>query len=290
MIEKQKQSDLEAKLNELEHVLEALRNEDVDAVVGKRNIYLLRLKETEEELRKHQNYLEKLVAERTRELEQANEQLKQYGQRITQVQEEERRRIAYELHDDTAQYLSILKMQLDALLQSGEIQSPQVLEKIKYLVKDADRAFNDVRRYSHELRPGVLDHLGLQAALEQIADDHNKLEQIEVELKVEGNEPDLPDDIKLGLFRIAQEAINNVRKHAGKSKVIIDLKYTETQIRMAISDNGPGFDMQEATAKIGKKGNMGLMSMRERAKLIGARLSIKSAPGKGTKVISEVKL
>ncbi len=247
-------------------------------------------KKAEEALARAKDELEIRVKERTRELEQATEQLKQYGQRITQVQEEERKRIAYELHDDTAQYLSILKLQLDALLQSGKIQSPEVLEKLQYLEKDADRAFQDVRRYSHELRPEVLEHLGLQAALEQIAEDTNKLQQLSVRVNVDGVEPDLPEDVKLAFFRIAQEAINNARKHVKAGNVTIDLQFYDNRIRMAVSDIGSGFNVQEALARTGEKGSLGLISMQERAKLIGADLKIDSEPGKGTIVTAEVKL
>jgi PAS domain S-box-containing protein len=102
------------------------------------------------------------------ERKKIEQMLKEYAQKITQVQEEERKKIAYELHDDTAQYLSILKLEIESLLHSGEIRSPEILHKLEFLQKDAERAFNDVRRYSHELRPGVLD-IGTTGRLEQIA-------------------------------------------------------------------------------------------------------------------------
>jgi PAS domain S-box-containing protein len=223
-------------------------------------------------------------------LVRANEQLKQYGHRITQIQEEERKRIAYELHDDTAQYLSILKLEIESLLHSGTIKSQKVLEKLEYLMKDAERAFNDVRRYSHELRPGVLEHLGLQAALEQIAEDINKLKQIKVELHIDGEEFNMPEEIKLAFFRIAQEALNNARKHAKASKVNVDLRYSHNRVSMTVSDNGIGFDKQEIYQKSGSNGSLGLMSMRERANLINADLKIESETGKGTKVKLKVKV
>ncbi len=224
---------------------------------------------------------------RTREM---NLELKDYAQRITRVQEEERKRIAYELHDDTVQYLSILKLQLDSLINSGKVQSPEILKKLQYLEKDAGRAVDDVRRYSHELRPGVLEHLGLEAALEQISDDINKLQQITVELVVDGEEPELSEDVKLGFFRIAQEAINNARKHAQANKVIINLKFSEGQVQMSVKDNGSGFDIQRAKTQTGLTGSLGLMSMQERAKLIGADLKVESTIGQGTSVSVKVSL
>jgi PAS domain S-box-containing protein len=247
-------------------------------------------KAAEEALAKAKDELEIKVTERTRELAQANQHLKQYGRRITQVQEEERKRIAFELHDDTAQYLSILKLEIEALLNSGKIQSPEVLDKLEFLRRDAERAFNDVRRYSHELRPGVLEHLGLSAALEQIADDINKLNQTPVELFIEGVEPELSEEVKLAFFRIAQEALNNIRKHAQASKAIVDLRFNHRSVWMAIGDNGVGFKSQETFDKSGSKGSLGLMSMRERANLINADLKIESESGKGTKVILTAKV
>lgn len=247
-------------------------------------------KKADQALARANDELEKKVEERTQELAEANRQLKQYGRRIIQVQEEERKRIAYELHDDTAQYLSILKLEIEALIQSGKVRLPEILEKLEFLKKDAERAFNDVRRYSHELRPGVLEHLGLQAALDQITEDINKLKQVPVELHVEGVEPRVPEDVKLAFFRVAQEALNNARKYSGASQVNIELKFTSCRIDMAVSDDGVGFDSDETWKKIGSSGSLGLMSMKERANLINADLKIESSPGKGTRVMLQSKI
>jgi PAS domain S-box-containing protein len=215
------------------------------------------------------------------------DELKTYAQKITQVQEEERKRIAYELHDDTAQYLAILKLEIDSIIQSGKIKNSEILEKLKYLEKDAGRAVDDVRRYSHELRPGVLEHLGLVAALDQIIEDINKLKQLKVELTVEGEEGPLNEEVKLGFFRIAQEALNNCRKHSKALEASVILKFRENQLEMIVRDDGIGFDIQEARGRTGLRGSLGLMSMQERAKLIGANLKIESNPGKGTNISLE---
>ena len=222
-----------------------------------------------------------------KELQKERERL---STRLLEIQEEERKRIAYELHDDTAQYLSILKMQIGALAGSKEIRSPKIKEKLQYLERDADRAFNDVRRYSHELRPAVLEKLGLVAALEQIADDYNKLGHLAVEVYVEGEEPELPEAVKVGFFRIAQEALNNTRKHAKASHFALNLKFNTSCLEMLARDDGIGFDVAEAGQQARNKGSLGLMSMQERARLIGANLKIDSSPGQGTTVKLEMPL
>jgi PAS domain S-box-containing protein len=261
-------------------------------------------RKAKEALDKAKDDLEIKVKERTKQLrdaineitrsqkslKEANNQLKQYAAKITNVQEEERKRIAYELHDDTAQYLSILKMQIEAMAESGEVRSPKIKERLRFLEKDAERAFNDVRRYSHELRPVVLEHYGLVTALEQLAEDYNKLGPLSVNVNVEDAEPDLSEEIKLGFFRIAQEALNNSRKHAKARLVNIDLKFSLKQIKMTVSDNGEGFNIRNTLKRSGGKGNLGLISMRERANLIDADLKIESEPGKGTKVTLKTKL
>jgi len=218
------------------------------------------------------------------------QELKEYAHRITRVQEEERKRIAYELHDDTAQYLSIIKLQLDSILEPGKIQNPEIVNKLQYLQKDASRAVDEVRRYSHELRPAVLDRMGLQAALDQIVEDVNKLKQINVDLTLEGEEPELADEVKLAFFRIAQEALSNARKHSRASNVEIQLKFSDKLVKLAIIDNGIGFDTREATARSVKQGSLGMMSMQERARLIGADLKIESQAGQGTTVSVEMPL
>jgi signal transduction histidine kinase len=175
-------------------------------------------------------------------------------------------------------------------LHSEKVRDPEVIEKLRYLERDASRAVDEVRRYSHDLRPTVLEHLGLQAALEQIVEDANKLKQVAVDLQVSGKEPKLAEAVKLGLFRIAQESLSNCRKHARAMNANICLTFQDNNIEMIVTDNGIGFDVEEASSRSSLKGNLGLMSIRERAELIGAELEINSVLGKGTAVVTRVKL
>ena len=117
-----------------------------------------------------------------------------------------------------------------------------------------------------------------------MVDDYNKLGQLSVKIKVGGEEPESTEEVKLGFFRIAQEALNNIRKHAKASQATITLTFQETQLEMLVSDNGNGFDVKEAATRAGGKGSLGLMSMKERADFIGASLKIESKPGQGTTV------
>ncbi len=105
-----------------------------------------------------------------------------------------------------------------------------------------------------------------------------------------GVEPELSEDVKLAFFRIGQEALNNARKHAGASKVTIELEFKKSRIKMAVTDNGSGFDVKKTLGNIENRGSLGLMSMQERANLIGAILRIESKPGHGTKVKVEIRL
>ena len=136
----------------------------------------------------------------------------------------------------------------------------------------------------------ILEHQGLVAALEQIAEDYNKLGQFSVDVHIEGMEPKLSEEMKLGFFRIAQEALNNTRKHAKNNQALIGIRFNQGMIRMTVSDNGEGFNTREILRKSGSKGSLGLLSMRERADLINADLKIESGPGKGTKVIVKAKI
>jgi len=245
-------------------------------------------KRLEEALTRLKAELELRVQERTRELEEIREKLLLYTREIIRVQEEERKRIALELHDETAQSLALMTLELDSLLDGKFKLSEDVRSRLKRLRDEAERAQKEVRRFSHELRPAVLDNLGLEAALETLISDLNTSGSLNAVLEIKGTARRLPPDIELSLFRITQEAINNCRKHAQADSVIIKLHYEQNRVRLDIIDNGRGFDIRTGPARAFRTGHLGLISMQERARLVGGNVHIHSRPGTGTTVNVEV--
>jgi PAS domain S-box-containing protein len=217
-------------------------------------------------------------------------ELELYSQRIMEVREEERKRVADELHDDVAQSLAVLSLELDSLSRLEELQSEKILQRLRLLKEDANRAMQTVRKYSYELRPGMLEHLGLLAALEQIVFEMNERGQLEIKFEVSGQERKLVDEMEIALFRIAQAALSNVIQHSQATQSTVSIKYRLGKIQLQIQDNGQGFSPNQERVSTLRGGSLGLVSMREWAKIIQADLKIRSQPGKGTIVTVEVKL
>ena len=217
------------------------------------------------------------------EKKQLQTENEKFTRRLIEVQEEERKRIARELNEDAAQNLALLMLEIDNLLQIKENLPEKYLSRLEKLREDLSRTQNDIRRYAHDLRPGVLDYLGLEAALEGLVEDLNHRDGIKTNLKITGHKKPLSEDVEIVLFRIAQEAANNIRKHGEATQATISLKWTPEKVRLGVSDNGKGFKLFEVK-KPGVRRGMGLMDMNERAQLIGAKLNLKSNIGKGTTV------
>lgn len=203
-----------------------------------------------------------------------------YIREITRVQEEERKRISRELHDDTAQSLAYLSLELDALIHKAEMDRDKLITRLSVLRDRVDCCLRDVRRFSHDLRPGILDQLGLNAALEALIDEINALHQVQIGFSVSGSERRLNNEEELALFRIVQEALSNIRKHSQATRARVHVIYKENGIKLIIDDNGKGFHPDEIK-NAAARGSLGLIGMRERVKLIGGTLTIKSKPEKG---------
>jgi two-component system sensor histidine kinase DegS len=224
----------------------------------------------------------------TAKQKQMQERLRFYLQQVTRAQEEERRRIARELHDDTAQDLVILLRQVDRLASGAGKLSPQNAELMEQLRKQAAKIMDGVHRFSQDLRPSVLDDLGLLPALEWLASDLTKHFGIAVEMKVEGSPRRLLPEVELVVFRIAQEALRNVWKHSGAKKAQVSMKFGGGKAVLTVRDEGRGFELPGRIDDLTVAGKLGLAGMQERAQLIGGSLRPQSKPGKGTTVTLEV--
>mgnify|MGYP001038819014 CR=1 FL=1 len=216
------------------------------------------------------------------------ENMRFYARQITQAQESERRRIARELHDDTIQSLIGLSRRLEALATSEDCTSEQVADDIAELQEATGRIIKRVRRFSQDLRPSILDDLGLLPTLEELTASTNRHDGLHAEFQVKGEERRLSSEMELTLFRIAQEALNNVRRHADASRVVTTVELGEGAVRLTVEDNGKGFSPPSLIDHPAAGGKLGLIGMHERARLLGGSLAVNSKPGEGTRIVVNV--
>ncbi|MDP3063715.1 MAG: PAS domain S-box protein [Chloroflexota bacterium] len=215
---------------------------------------------------------------------QLQEALRFYHQEVTRAQEEERKRIARELHDDTAQRLVALSHQLDSLASTEERLSMPGGKLLEELHQQVDDLLASVRHFARELRPSVLDDLGFIPALEGLASDVVEGHGIHVNVQVMGEVRRLGSEAEVGLFRIVQEALRNVWKHAEASTADVTVEFSSNLVRVTVRDNGKGFRLPGRVADLARSRKLGLVGMEERARLLGGHLHLESQPGKGTVV------
>ena len=224
-----------------------------------------------------------LVVTDMTEARRNEEMLRALTHRVVQVQEAERGRVALELHDGITQLLCAILFRSQALVASlAASDGPAQGEALK-LRKMAGQAAEEVERISHNLRPSILDQLGLVAALRATSREFAERTGVAVELASAGLTARLPADTELALYRILQEALRNVEKHARARHVIVSLRQ-RTFVQLAIKDDGVGFDPGHRPARRKGKGGLGLLSMRERATYVGGAFKIKSVRGTGTAI------
>jgi signal transduction histidine kinase len=214
------------------------------------------------------------------------DELRDYASLITRVQEEERRRLARELHDDTAQALIALSLGLDGLERANSKTdlSERDAQWIANLHDLADRTLEGVRRACRDLRPSVLDDLGLRAALEWLSDS-SSARGVPCTFTCTGVPQPITPESEIAIFRIVQESLSNIWRHSLATKAGIDLSYLPNQLQLKVWDNGKGFSTEKyLDLPHNSQSGLGLVGMRERAILIGASLKIISIPGEGCSV------
>ncbi len=231
--------------------------------------------------------LESRVQKRTKELEESRAARGELLRKFISAQEEERKRIARELHDDTSQSLATLVISLDRAMADPSHTQHEREERLKTTKSLAIKSLEGVHRMIFDLRPSMLDDLGLIDALRWYAGDRLKPLDTEVKVDVNGEERRLPSQLETAVFRAAQEAISNIAKHAQAKNVFIAVKFDSGNLAVTIEDDGKGFDMTPTPDSYQTRG-LGLMGMKERINLIGGNLSISTSPGKGTRISIEV--
>jgi PAS domain S-box-containing protein len=221
------------------------------------------------------------ITERKRieeELLASREQLRELSAYLEAIREEERRRIALEIHDELGQLLTALKMDV-ALLKMRVVADAEATRKIDDIRELVEKTIWMVRNVASHLRPAALN-FGIVSALEWLAEDFSRRNGMPCQLVVRGGEPTLADAHATAVFRIVQESLTNVSRHAGASRVAVTLVSTDLALDLRVSDDGQGFDPESAQSGY----SYGLLGMSERARLIGGTLHVDSAPGAGTMV------
>ena len=227
--------------------------------------------------------LERQARVRYPELSLHRSELQQLSARLVDAQETERRSISRELHDEVGQALGLLLMEVGRLsnqLASSDEKTREMLDHIKTV---AERVVQTVRNMALLLRPSMLDDLGLVPAVEWYARELSRQAGIEVKVHAENVSEKLPDEVKVCVYRVIQEALNNAQRHAHAKNVLVELTQSSDATRVKITDDGSGFDAKRTRG-------MGVLGMEERVKRLGGTINIDSRPGAGTTITVELPL
>jgi PAS domain S-box-containing protein len=244
---------------------------------------ITRRKAVEEAIRQSEQHQIQLL-EQSRHMQQ---QLRQLSHRVLHVQEEERRRISRELHDEITQTLVGISVHLEALTKAAALDPKELKREIARTQKLVEKSVDSVHRFARELRPTMLDDLGLIPALRSLMKEFMK------ETGIRGSLTAFEDVAKLSLakrtvlYRVAQEALNNVAHHAQATRVEVSLQRLPRALLLQIKDNGCAFDVESAL-KPKKNRRLGLIGMRERLEMVNGQFAIESAPGKGTTILAQI--
>ncbi|QGY42000.1 PAS domain S-box protein [Pseudodesulfovibrio cashew] len=262
-------------------------------------------KRLEEELRVAHAEMEKRVRQRTAELSESNAKLTReiqerekaqahilsLTQQLIRIQEDERQRISCDLHDKVAQDLSSTVLSMETLFDGYTIIDPEILARGKAVAGVVRRTIAEVRDIAYGLRPPALDQLGLTRTLEQLCSDTAERSGLNIDFSAVGIENvSLDFDTEINIYRMIQEALTNVVRHAGATGATVRLVKSHPDLLVRVSDDGRGFELNRRRAEIVAERRMGLTSMEERARLIGGAMEIRSRLGAGTRIILKIPL
>ncbi len=259
------------------------------------DVMRLELKKSLEEIQEWNRQLEAKIEQRTRQLQDSYREIErkeaargQLLQKVLMIQEEERKRVARELHDETTQSILGLVMRLEAAAAISDDEAGRIKQMLADIRSLAVNTLDNVHKVIFDLRPSVLDDLGLLSALRWYA--QNRLGELGIKARVEvtGEERELPPQVEIALFRVVQEAITNIVKHARAHNVLLNVEFKDATIAIEIEDDGKGFDMKTLSSQSGESQGVGLLGMQERVELLGGKFHIESQPGSGTNITIEI--
>jgi signal transduction histidine kinase len=237
---------------------------------------------------RHAENLEKAAERHYGEVEQTKRELQRLSARLLEVEEEGRRRLSRELHDEIGQTLALLQIEISHA-QAAAGNAPVIGDRLKRARQLAERTVQTIRNISVLLRPPLLDDLGLVPALQFQLEDFLRRSSIRCEFVEEGVDDHLPDSVKTCVYRVVQEALHNCEKHSGASKVRVSVRQFPECLVLDVEDNGRGFQLNEQRMPSRSTG-LGLLGIRERAAIAGGSLVIDSAPGQGTRIALRIPL
>jgi signal transduction histidine kinase len=205
---------------------------------------------------------------------------RELGGRLINAQENERRRIARDLHDGLSQTLALISVELEMFGQEPPAQTGGIAGRMQEFSGELKSLASEVHRLAHDLHPAKLDQLGLAAAVRGFCKELAVAHEIAIEFEPGDVPPALPDDVSLCLYRITQEALQNVVKHSGATAAKVELAAQGRELQLVVADDGHGFDLQ--AIELGA--SLGIVGMRERVRMVHGQISVQSRPGEGTRV------
>jgi len=285
-IEKTHRAAMETNI-QLEQLNHALRQRTVDLAATNRQLQqgIVRRQAVEAALKKSQRHYSRLL----KQSRHMQEQLRHLSRQLLLAQEEERKQISRELHDEIAQTLTGINVHLATLTKEAAVNTSDLRKKITRTQRLVEKSVNIVHRFARALRPTVLDDLGLIPALHSYMKDFTKRTGIHIRFTAFAGVEQLNSARRTVLYRVAQSALTNVAQHAQADRVKVKLQKLQDAIRLEIHDDGKGFEVDRVLfAKRFKR--LGLLGMRERVEMVGGSFSVASAPGKGTTVRAQIPL
>lgn len=217
-------------------------------------------------------------------LRQSEKKLRLLSSHLLDAQEKERRRISIELHDGLGQALIGLKYNLRSIERKLRKDQPKLREECEYALKYIDEVIEDLRRVSRDLSPYILEDLGLSASLRWMMENFSARHKVQASLDIEDIDDFFPQKAQIIIYRIFQEALTNIAKHAQATHVSVAIKKQDSTVSFLVEDDGRGFDMKEERMRNSAEKGMGLTAIEERIWMVGGLLDIRSQKGKGTRI------